>query len=181
MKHQIQIDHILNIKGYQQLFLLDSQGEVISRDIPRILGAIKTESNLPAAALPRNHNTAVMRVKRQFAEEVKHRQAEREYNQRLTQGQRYILRELRIFFKAIADEEVKAQVNILERVFRGSMTQAISREINALRHNGITERDLFNQLLKIYNQQNMREWLNSSSMPTLANPVPIIVCSEALM
>lgn len=61
------------------------------------------------------------------------------------------------------------------------MTQAISREINALRHNGITDRDLFNQLLKIYHQHNMREWLNSNSMPTLAHPVPIIVCSEALM
>ncbi|KJH72188.1 helicase-related protein [Aliterella atlantica] len=170
-----------HIKGYQQLFLVDSQGQVISRDIPRILGAIKTDVNLPAAALPKNHNTTVMRVKRQFAEEVKHRQAEKEYNQRLTSGQRYILRELRIYFKAIADEEVKAQVNILERVFRGSITQAISREINTLRHNGITDRDLFNQLLKIYNQHNMREWLNNNSMPTLSNPVPIIVCSEALI
>lgn len=95
--------------------------------------------------------------KLQFTEEVKHHQAEREYNQRLTQGQRYILRELRIFVKAIADKEVKAQVNILDRMFRDSMTQVISRKINALRHNGITDRDLFNQLLKIYNQHNMRE------------------------
>jgi hypothetical protein len=30
-----------DIKGYQQLFLLDEQGEVVSRDIPRILGALK--------------------------------------------------------------------------------------------------------------------------------------------
>jgi len=169
------------IKGYQQLFLVNAQGDVISRDIPRILGTIKSDSIIPASTLLKNHNATVMGVKRQFAEEVKHRQAEQEYNQRLTQGQRYILRQLRLFFKAIIDEEVKAQVNILDKVFRGSMTQAISREINGLRRNGITDRDLFDQLLKIYNQHNMREWLNSNSMPTLSNPVPIIVCSEALV
>lgn len=51
-----------HIKGYQQLFLVDSQGEVISRDMPRILGTIKTNSNLPAVALLKNHNTVVIRV-----------------------------------------------------------------------------------------------------------------------
>jgi len=169
-----------HIKGYQQLFLWDDQGDVISRDIPRILGAIKSDSTIPAAKLPKNHNSAVMRVKRQFAEEVKHRQAEREYNQRLTQGQRYILRELRIFFKAIAEEEVKAQVNTLEKVFRSPLTQAINREINALRRNNLTGQHLFNQLVQIYNQHNMREWLNNNSLHTFSHPVPIIICSEAL-
>jgi hypothetical protein len=67
-----------------------------------------------------------MHVKRQFAEEVKHRQAEREFNQRLTQGQKYILRELRIFFKSTADEEVKSQLNILEKAFRLSVNQAVN-------------------------------------------------------
>ena len=170
-----------HIKGYQQLFLLDDQGDVISRDIPRILGAIKSDSTIPATTLPKNYNSAVMRVKRQFAEEVKHRQAEREYNQSLTQGQRYILRELRIFFKTIQEEEVKAQVNILEKVFRGSMTGAINREINALRRNGVTGQDLFNQLVQIYNQHNMREWLNNNNLSTLSHPIPAIICSEALV
>lgn len=170
-----------NIKGYQQLFLLDHKKEVTSRDIPRILGAIKSDPTTPIATLPKDHNSAVMRVKGQFAEEVKHRQAEREYNQSLTQAQRYILRELRIFFKAIAKEEVKAQVNILERVFRGSMTQAINRELNTLRRNGVTDQDLFNQLGQIYSQHNMREWLNNNSLPSLSHPVPMIICSKALV
>lgn len=170
-----------DIKGYQQLFLLDDQGNVISRDIPRILGAIKSDSITPTATLPKDHNSAVMRVKRQFASEVKHRQAERDFQQRLTQGQRYILRELIIFFKTIQEEEVKAQVNILEKVFRSSMTGAINREINALRRNGVTGQDLFNQLVQIYNQHNMREWLNNNSLPTLSHPIPIIICSEAMV
>lgn len=170
----------LQIKGYQQLFLLNDKGDVISRDIPRILGAIKSDSTIPAANLPKNHNAAIMRVKRQFTEEVKHRQAEREYSQRLTLGQQYIIRELKAFFKAIAEEEVKAQVNILEKVFRSSLTQAINRELNTLRRNSVTGQDLFNQLVQIYNQHNMREWLNNNSSPALSQPIPIIICSEAL-
>lgn len=168
-----------DIKGYQQLFLLDDEGNIISRDIPRILGAIKADSTTPTLTLPKEHNSAVMRVKRQFAEEVKHRQAEREFNQRLTQGQRYILRELRIFFKSITDEEVKGQVNILEKAFRGSITQAINRELNILRRNGLIGQQLFNQLVQIYRQHNMHEWLNNN-FSTLSQPIPIIICSEAL-
>lgn len=169
-----------HIKGYQQLFLLDDQGDVISRDIPRILGAIKSDSTIAAATLPKNHNSAVMRVKRQFAEEVKHRQAEREYNQRLTLGQQYIIRELKAFFKAIADEQLKAQVNILEKAFRGSMTRAINQELNALRRNSVTGQNLFEQLVHIYNQHNMQERLDTNNLPAISHPIPIIICSEAL-
>ena len=133
-----------DIKGYQQLFLLDDKGEIISRDISRVLGAIKADDTTPTLALPKDHNAAVMRVKGQFAEEVKHRQAEREFNQRLTQGQRYILRELRIFFKSTTDEEVKGQVNILEKAFRLSVNQAVNRELNKLRRDGFTNKELFN-------------------------------------
>ena len=169
-----------DIKGYQQLFLLDDEGNIVSRDISRILGAIKADSTTPTLRVRKEHNSAVMRVKCQFAEEVKHRQAEREFNQRLTQGQRYILRELRIFFKLITDEEVKGQVNILEKAFRSSMTQVINRELNILRRNGFIGQELFNQLVQIYRQHNMREWLNNNSLPTLSVPIPIIICSEAL-
>ncbi|MBW4666695.1 MAG: helicase [Cyanomargarita calcarea GSE-NOS-MK-12-04C] len=169
-----------DIKGYQQLFLLDNKGEIISRDIPRILGAIKADDTTPSLTLPSSHNAAVMRVKRQFAEEVKHRQTEKEFNQRLTQGQRYILRELRIFFKSIIDEEVKGQVNILEKAFRLSVNQAVNRELNKLRRDGFTSQELFNQLIQIYRQHNMQE-LQDNSLPTLSQPIPIIVCSEALV
>jgi superfamily II DNA/RNA helicase len=169
-----------DIKGYQQLFLLDDKGEIISRDIPRILGAIKADDTTPASKLPKDHNSAVMRVKRQFAEEVKHRQAEKEFNQRLTQGQKYILRELRAFFKSVADEEVKGQVNILEKAFRASVNQAVNRELNKLRRDGFTGKELLNQLVLIYRQHNMHE-LQDNTLPTLSQPIPIIVCSEALV
>jgi len=168
-----------DIKGYQQLFLLDDKGNIVSRDIPRILGAIKADDTTPTLTLPKDHNSAVMLVKRQFAEEVKHRQAERDFNQPLTQGQRYILRELRIFFKLTTDEDAKSQINILEKAFRASVNQSINRELNKLRRDGFTSQELFNQLGQIYRQHNMHEWQHN--MPTLSQPIPIIVCSEALV
>ncbi|MEH2141786.1 hypothetical protein [Nostoc sp.] len=60
------------------------------------------------------------------------------------------------------------------------MTQVINRELNILRRNGFIGQELFNQLVQIYRQHNMREWLNNNSLPTLSVPIPIIICSEAL-
>jgi hypothetical protein len=57
---------------YQQLFLLDKSGEVVSRDIPKVLGAIKCGPELEGEGIGADYNAAVMRVKRRFAEEVKH-------------------------------------------------------------------------------------------------------------
>jgi hypothetical protein len=73
---------------YQQLFLLDGKGEVVSRDIPKVLGAIKCGPETPTEKFPSDYNAAVMKVKRQFSEEVKHREAEREHTVSLTHGQR---------------------------------------------------------------------------------------------
>ena len=80
-----------------------------------------------------------------------------------------------------SEEEIKAKVNILEKRFRGAITQAIARELNALRRNGVTNQDLFNQMVQIYSQHNMRDRLNNNSLPTISYPIPIIICSEALV
>jgi hypothetical protein len=40
--------------------------------------------------------------------------------------------------------------------------------------------ELFNQLRQIYRQHNMHEW-QDNSLPTLSQPIPVIVCSEALV
>jgi hypothetical protein len=121
-----------------------------------------------------------MRVKREFAEEVKHRQAEREHTLSLTQGQRYVLRELRVLFGVITDEDVKAQINILEKAFRGPMTVAINRELNRLRRNGITGQNLLKALANLYHQHNMRDWLDRRSLQIEEHEIPRIVCSEGL-
>jgi len=164
---------------YQQLFLLDENGVVVTRDIPRILGTIKCGPDLEGLPLPKGYNAAIMSVKRQFAEEVKHRQAEREYTPSLTQGQRYVLRELRVLFNATKDEDVKAQINILEAAFRGTMTRALAQELNRLRRNGIAGQALLKSLGELY-QHNMRDWTDRRGLQMEEQPSPVIVCSEGL-
>ena len=165
---------------YQQLFLLDEHGETVSRDIPRVLGAIKCGPELKGKPVPAGYNARVMRVKRLFAEEVKHREAEREHTLSLTHGQRYVLRELRVLFGACDDEDMKAQINILAKAFRSPMTRALARELNRIRRNALTGKSLFRSLTELYHQHNMREWLDRQSLEAEGQPIPRIVCSEEL-
>jgi superfamily II DNA/RNA helicase/HKD family nuclease len=88
---------------FQQLFLLDDKGAVVSRDVPRVVGTVKCAPDAKAAKLPEGHNKAVMAVRRAFAEEVKHREAERKHTFYFTHGQLYVLRELRILFEVTTD------------------------------------------------------------------------------
>ena len=166
---------------YQQLLLIDDKGDIVSRDIPRILGIIKCGPDLPSAGLPPGYNAAVMRVKRRFVETVKQRQAEREHTLSLSHGQRYLLRELRVLFGLTADEEMKTRINILEKAFRGAMTTAMNRELNRIRRNGMTGDNLLKALTDLYHQHGMRDCSRRQAIRRENHEIPTIICSEALM
>jgi len=132
-------------------------------------------------SLSSNYNEAIMRVKREFTEEVKHREAERDFTPSFTTGQRYVLREIRIMFGLTEDEQKKAQLNILDKAFRGSITTAVNRELNLLRRNGITGEILFDHLVRIYQQHNMKDWADRRSKFEKEENIPKIICSEGLV
>ncbi len=165
---------------YQQLFLVEEDGKVASRDIPRILSSIKCGRGEKGLPLPDGYNKAVMRILRQFKEEVKHRESEREHTFTLSHGQRYVLRELRLFFSTVADEDIKARVNLLENAFRGTLTKAVERELNKIRRNGITGENLIKALGDMYTQYGMRDWLDRRSFQFEDKVIPKIICSEGL-
>ena len=166
---------------YQQLFMVDEKRDLVSRDIPRLLGVIKAGPEEKSLAVPPDFNAAVMRVKRLFAEEVRHREAEREHTLSLSHGQRYALRELRVLFGATSDEDEKGQINILERAFRGRLTDAVKRELNRIRRNGITGPPLLKALGELYLQHRMRDWIDRRTLHLEDQAVPRIICSEALL
>lgn len=141
----------------------------------------KCGPDLGGGQLPPDYNAAVMRVKRQFIEEVKHREAEREHTVSLTHGQRYVLRELRIIFGRTEDEELKQRLNILEKTFRASnLTSAVKRELNLVRRNSLTGDSLLKTLSRIYDQHDLRDRIDRQrDSSELA--IPRIVCSEALI
>jgi hypothetical protein len=166
---------------YQQLFLVNKEGEVKSRDIPKILRAIKCKEDQSASPLPKDYNAAVMRVKEQFATEVKHRQAELEHKMSLSQGQKYVARELRMLFNVADNEDQKTQISTLEEAFRKPITIAINRELNKLRANAVTGEPLLKSLTNIYLQHNMREFDNYTSRQREGDMIPRIICSEGLV
>lgn len=166
---------------FQQLFLLDEKGEIVSRDIPKVVGAVKCSPDAKAAPLPEGYNKAVMAVQRQFAEEVRHREAERTYTASLTHGQLYVLRELRMFFEVADDEDIKQNVNVLEKVFRGPLTGAVKRELNQLRRTGVTGENLLKHLIRMYDQHSLKDTSGRRSLDAESRAIPRIICSEAFL
>ena len=100
---------------FQQLFLLDEAGEIVSRDISRILNTIKCTPDLPGGRLPPDYNQTVMRVKGVFAQEIRHRQTERRHRSSLKLAQHYVIRELQLIFREETDEDVRQSIMALER------------------------------------------------------------------
>lgn len=166
---------------YRQLFLVDGQGQVVTRDIPHILTLLQCPPTEIALPVPPDYNAAVMRVRRLFAEEVKHRLAEQRHTLALRVGQRYVLDELRVLLAATQDEDEKAVIHQLEGVFRGSLTLAVHRELSQLRRSGLTGRALLTQLRQIYIQHNLRDTRDSRAGRTNDNPLVQVICSEALL
>ncbi len=167
---------------YQQLFLVDETGDIISRDIPRILNHIKCDPELSGGESPTDYNAVIMRVKRLFTQETRELQSERKHRLSLKPAQRYMLKELQLIFANASDEAAAAQASRLEKVFRGPITNAVNRELNLLRRNGVTGTALLQNLIDLYHQHNMEERESRERDAQLENDaVPKIICSAALV
>ena len=161
---------------------MDEAGEIVSRDITRILNTIKCDPDLPGGRLPPDYNATVMRVKQIFAQEIRHRQTERRHRLSLTLAQRYVLRELQFIFKEESDEDLQEGIKKMEQAFRGSISDALNRELNLLRRNGVTGAALLRNLSQLYRQHNMRERNTRQQAAQSQNAdLPKIVCSAALV
>ncbi|MBN1190810.1 MAG: hypothetical protein JXA46_13730 [Dehalococcoidales bacterium] len=84
-------------------------------------------------------------------------------------------------FTASKDEDQKAQINILEKAFRGPLTQAVKGELNKVRHNSLTGVNLLGVLKDVYLKHNMQDWADRRSLQIEDNETPRIMCSEALV
>ena len=170
-----------DIRSYQKLYLIDKQGNFVTEDVSRILGSIRCEPTTPTAKLPQDYNAIVMKIKKQFAEEVKHRQAERDYSSNLTTAQKYIQKELRALFNLTEEETQKAQIDLLDRAFQNHLPKSTRTELNALKANRIKGQELFEHLKKIYNQYELHKKRDRQNAELKSQPIPMIICSEGLV
>jgi len=167
---------------YHQLFLLDQNGTIVSRDVSRVLSVIRATPESPTCApLPGEYNRRIMNVLKTFVREVKHRESQRDHSISLRLCQRYVLRELRILFERTDDENRKAQIAELEWAFRLAPTAAVTKELNTLRRNGVVGVALLESLSNIYHKHRLRDRLDQMDTAGLpASEIPHIVCSELL-
>lgn len=86
---------------------------------------------------------------------------------------------MRLLFGVTTDEDIKAQINVLEKAFRGRVTKALNKELNLLRRNGVTDESLLKTLANLFSQHNMNAWMDRQGSSS-SHPIPKIVCSEAL-
>ncbi|HEV2350671.1 MAG TPA: hypothetical protein VG028_12580 [Terriglobia bacterium] len=99
----------------------------------------------------------------------------------LSHGQQYAWRELRVLFGVTSDEEEKAQIKILEKAFRGNVTEAVKRELNKIRSNEMTGPPLLKALGELYLHHLMLDWMDRRALHLEDEAIPKIVCSEGLM
>ncbi len=168
---------------YRQLFLVDEDGEVVTREIPRILNLLRCEPDAPSAPLPEGYNELVMDVKERFDEEVQARRAEQQHTVSLTRAQRYVRRELRLFYSQTDDEDLRQQIAALEVAFRQpSPLPAVSSELNRIRREGLNGEPLLEALTRVYHLHGLEATpRREESVEEGNHSLPRIVCGEALV
>ena len=171
---------------YQQVFLVGEDGEVSSRDVPKVLGRLKCSRSEPAHALPAGHNHEVIKILEKFSDEVRHRTAQQKHSMSLTVGQTYVLRELRAVYSALDGEEyndLRSQIALLEETFKQPVTAAIKKQLNVIRRNGITSTNLVRILSELYHDHGMSEhdFQLRHRVERQSDELPRIICSEAFV
>jgi hypothetical protein len=166
-------------KRYPQLFLLDRDGEIVSRDISKILSMIIAKEDTPTALLPQTHNQTVTQTLRKFSKEVKHRRSEQR-DVKLTPPQKYILRELEKLFKDDAEEDLRSIINELIRTVKSIHNPIILQELKNIKNNGSVGQSLLNKLTHLYQQYDLKAQINSTPQPKNDLSISKIVCSSYL-
>lgn len=167
---------------FLQLFFVDGQGKIETRDASTILGRLKCTPSEPKVNLPADYNGSVMRVFEQFKEEVAHRKTTLEHSTSLTVGQQYVAQELKAFTAELdEDDQRRSDVAILQRAFSShAISAAVQTELRRIRNNKLTSDALFIRLREIYDQHNLHR-IQDQIRSEREVAVPRIVCSEVLM
>lgn len=168
--------------SFQQLVLVDEAGNEITRDIGRVLAAIRATPETPGLSrLPQGHNGRVMAVKRRFEQDVRYRRTQQEHTGSRSVAQDWVLRQLRELYAETSDEGLREKINMLERAFSIPPTAAVRRELGILRRDGITGLRLIDNLITIYHRHRLQDRLEQAQRPGGMPDIPHVVCSMALV
>jgi superfamily II DNA or RNA helicase len=164
--------------NYHKAYVLDGAGKVVTCDLPQILGLVRSTPELVAIPLNPYHGRNVNAAKRSFDEECQSRAVDREQARSPGVGQRYVLHELRKTMVSGPDEETRGRLLLFGEVFRKEVTNAVRRELNLIRRNGITGSPLLNELARIYHDHRLRD--RSQTETPDNESISRVVCSMTM-
>lgn len=166
--------------NYQQLFLVDINGEIVSRDIPYILSKLRCEFAEPNKPLLSNHNNIVSQVFKKFEREARDRRTGVSQSIVRSPGQKYVQRELQVMYGITSEEETRTRIQDLLRIYSGSLPRIVQRQLNEIRRFGLTDDSLLSRLIQINNQYGISD-MRSNVMKETKNGkiLSMVVCSVA--
>jgi superfamily II DNA or RNA helicase len=166
--------------NYRQLYLVDEQDNIKTREIPKILNMMRCLPDTPSYPLRAGYNQSVMNIYRKFVDEVKARQAEQTHTLALTTAQKYVIQELQMLMGQTRNIDIQGQISQMSEIFKRPLYQAVRQELNALKTRQVKGLDLLAALGKIYLRYGLkRETETSHEREDFS--LPVIVCSEGLI
>jgi superfamily II DNA or RNA helicase len=168
--------------NYEQLFLLDREGQILSRDIPYILSKMRCEASEPSRPLPVEHNQRIMQIFRQFSTEARDRHSDVPRALLRSPGQKYVQRELQIMFGLTSDEERRIVIQKLLRAYSKPLPRIVQRHLNETRRVGLQDEVLLHRLLQVFDQYSLDEIRTvASQTDDEEDNTSRIVCSTAFI
>lgn len=165
---------------YNQLYLVNKNGEILTREITEILAKLKNQIGKNPLLIPSNYTKIVHKVKGQFIKEVVERYLEQKHAISLTQSQRYLIKELQRVYNETENEDLKSQIELFVNVFKKVRRIAVVEELNRIKRNRMTGMALIKKLSEIFTRHNLYEILHMQSRIIDKPPVPKVVCSEMM-
>ncbi len=168
---------------FQQLYLVDSNGKTVSKDMEEVLRHIRCPKEEPRTQLPVSHNHTVMRVKTEFEADVRERIAQQESLLSLSAAQKYVIRELRAHAARTEDDDARRRCLVLEEAFKQTIPAALRKNLNTMRRNGVTGDNLVRNLAELYQAFDLgaRTQNDRIKIEQEVAAIPRIICSEALV
>lgn len=165
---------------YFQLYLVDMKGEIIEKDVTKILGLLKSQFGKKPLSIPVGFNSVIQKVKNRFIREVVDRYIEQMHGGPITSEQRYVISELKKIYEKTDSEDIKAQVELFEKVYRSISRPAVLTELKRLKRNNVVGRPLLDRLTEIWYRHNLHEISTKSMFDEIVPPIPKIICGELM-
>lgn len=165
---------------YNQLYLVDENGRILTREITEILAKLKNQIGRTPKPIPEIYPRVVNKIKKQFIKEVVERYLEQKHTISLTESQRYLIRELQHVYNETDNEDLKSQVELFENIFKKVKRIAVIEELNRIRRNKMSGMALIKKLSEVFTRHSLYEVLHLQNRMVEKPPVPKVICSEKM-